>query len=329
MPTPLRHLILYLKLIWNHIVFWTIPTLQETYYTNLGHIYFELGKYRKAISKFDKSEKSHNNDKTFSKYNWFYLGRSYLNLGNYKNAIHYFNKYLALNPRDDFARYVIGTCYDALNEPELALQACQEALKNGADVIGLHIEVAKILKKMGRKDEALEHLRSAESKSADAYQKAIITSMILWVEDNLKEAIDTLKLAVPKIVRDPKNSKSIMKADIYLMLSRFQKEIKDTPGSLATLESAVSLYPKDAAIMNSLAFAYAEQEILLDKADRLITSALEYQPDNSYYLDTKGWILHKMRKSAEAEKVIQESLKLNPKSEETLKHLRLIQETVR
>lgn len=79
--------------------------------------------------------------------------------------------------------------------------------------------------------------------------------------------------------------------------------------------------------MNALAFAYAEQDILLDKADRLITCALGYQPYNSFFLDTKGWILHKMGKSVEAEKLVAESLELNPKSETPLDHMNSIQKT--
>ncbi len=329
MPTRLRYLILYLKLYWNHLVFWTIPTLQETHYANLGNIFFELGKYRKAISKFEKSESSHNNDKTFSKYNWYYLGRSYLNLGNYKNAVFYFNKYLMLNPRDDFALFIVGTCYDALNETEMALQACQEALRNGADAIGLHIETAKILKKMGRKDEALEHLHKAEAKCDDPTKKAIISSMCNWVKGNIDIAINILKSFISEMKRDTHDAETVSKADIYIMLSRFQKDIKDLSGSLTTLETAQSLYPKDPMIMNELAMDYAENEKYLNKAVGLITAALEHQPDNSYFLDTKGWILHKMGKSAEAEKVIQESLKLNPKSKETSEHLKVLQEAVR
>jgi tetratricopeptide (TPR) repeat protein len=285
--------------------------------------------YKKSISLFEKSENAHNNDKTFSKYNWYYIGLSYLNLGNYKKAAFYFNKYLTLMPRDNLALLIVGTCCEALHEPEIALQSCQKALENGADSIALHVEIAKILKKIDRKEEALEHLHKAEVKSTNVNQKAIIKSMICWVEDKLEEAINTLKQVISKTPHNSDNSKSLMKADIYLMLSGFQKEFNDTSGSLATLETAVTLYPDDPEIMNGLAFDYAEQEIKLDKADRLITSALEFQPENSFFLDTKGWILHKMGKSVEAEKVITESMKLNPKSKAILEHLNTIQRATR
>jgi hypothetical protein len=36
---------------------------------------------------------------------------------------------------------------------------------------------------------------------------------------------------------------------------------------------------------------YADQEIKLDEALPLIDKALVYQPENSIFMDTKGWIL--------------------------------------
>ncbi len=329
MFTRLRHLILYLKLYWNHLVFWTIPTLPETYYAKIGSIYFKLGRYKKAVSKFEKSESSHNNDKIFSKYNWYYLGRSYLYLGNYKNALFYLNKYLTLNPRDDFARFIVGASYDALNQPEMAVGALQEALKTADDHIELYLGIAKSLKDMGRNDEALEYLRRAETKFVDPTVKAILSSMCNWVEGNNEIAISILKNFIAGMNNAARASKTVSRADIYIMLSRVQKDTKDMSGALTTLETAHAQYPNDPMIMNDLAMAYAEHEKNLDNAERLIINALEHQPENSFYLDTKAWILHKMGKSVDAKRVIQESLKLNPECKETLEHLRSIQESIR
>jgi len=41
---------LYLKLIWNHIVFWSFPTPEEDYYLRIGTIYKNPPEYPAACS---------------------------------------------------------------------------------------------------------------------------------------------------------------------------------------------------------------------------------------------------------------------------------------
>jgi len=54
-----KRLYLYLRLLWNHTVFWTFPTPPESYYSQIGTIYYQKGNYSKAIALFLKSEESH------------------------------------------------------------------------------------------------------------------------------------------------------------------------------------------------------------------------------------------------------------------------------
>lgn len=101
---------LYLKLLWHHIVFYFYPTPEEYYYTNIGTIYYDLGKFNKAIEMLSKSEKAHNKEASFIKYNSYYLGHSYLNLGNHQKAGEHFKKYLTFNPEDLHAISIIKEC---------------------------------------------------------------------------------------------------------------------------------------------------------------------------------------------------------------------------
>jgi len=74
-------LILYLKIFWEHLVFWTFPTPEEDYYSRLGFLYFELGKFRKGISALLKSEEAHDRrELSLSKFNWFYVIGDAVNL---------------------------------------------------------------------------------------------------------------------------------------------------------------------------------------------------------------------------------------------------------
>jgi predicted Zn-dependent protease len=52
---------------------------------------------------------------------------------------------------------------------------------------------------------------------------------------------------------------------------------------------------------NYLGYMWAEKGINLDKAEKLLISALKAEPDNGAYLDSYGWILFQQKKYKEAE----------------------------
>ena len=69
---------------------------------------------------------------------------------------------------------------------------------------------------------------------------------------------------------------------------------------------------------------YVEQGVNLEKALSLINRALTYQPDNSLFLDTKGWTLFKLGEVEKAKRAIQKSLELNPDYKEAKVHYKAI-----
>jgi tetratricopeptide (TPR) repeat protein len=311
---------LYLKLVWNHIVFWGFPTPEEDYYLHLGTVYFYLGKYKKAISLFEKSQNAHHyQDASYSKYNCYYLGYSFLNIGNFKKAIEYFEKYLTFNNNDYEVLSYTGWCYLLLNRPSDSLRIYLQGAVLQGDSPYWDVECANILMRLNRKEQALRHLGLAETKTKDSEYIAIIKSLRSKINGNLDDAIKTIR----DLIRNNEahlNTFRLMKVDLYTMLSRFLRELGKTAEAIDILEKAFEDNSKDLWVINELAMEYADQEIKLDKALKLIDRAVIYQPENSIFIDTKGWILYKMGKKEEAKLEIEKSLALNPDCKDTQKH---------
>lgn len=315
---------LYLKLIWNHVVFWSFPTPEEDYYLRLGTIYFHLEKYRKAISLLEKSEKAHNyQDSTYSRYNCFYLGYCYLNLGNFKRTIECFERYLKFKKDPELLEY-ISSCYISINRPLNALETCLQGTKLEPDSSAWNIYCARILMELNRKDEALEHLKLAEEKVKDTHEKNIINSLEYKLEGHLGKAIETVKDMISGLDASLNTLMRQQKAHCYMIMKQYQREINDQQGVLDSLKQAFKNKPTDMWIINELAMEYADQEIMLDEALALANKALLYQPDNSIFMDTKGWILFKMGKIQEAKAEIGRSLSLNPENKDANEHYKLI-----
>lgn len=313
---------LYLKLIWYHAVFWSFPTLEETYYSQLATVYFYLHKYRKSISLYEKSEKSHNNqDGSYTKYNSIYLGYSYLNLGDFVKAFEWFEINRKYDKKNLEILAHLGWCYALTNQPQEALRIYSVGAELEPENPRWHAESAKVLIELKQNDEALKQIELAKPKAKDSIDKGLVEIIEHKLNRNNQGAIDTSM----KVISELKNNSSHADvADLYMSISEWQKEIGDKEGALTTLETALKDIPYDAWIKNHLAMEYADREIKLDLALRVIEEAIEYQPDNSLFIDTKGWVLYKMGKKEEARKEIEKSLKLNPDYKDTLEHYELI-----
>ncbi len=101
--------------------------------------------------------------------------------------------------------------------------------------------------------------------------------------------------------------------------------IYDQLDSLERVESlyrrAIELSDSAAVYLNNLAYAYAQRAVHLDKAQTLVTRALEQDPDNGSYLDTMGWVLYQLGKYDEAIDWLKRAAKAGPENAEVYEHL--------
>ncbi|MGM0666450.1 MAG: hypothetical protein ACQETA_03945 [Bacteroidota bacterium] len=75
---------------------------------------------------------------------------------------------------------------------------------------------------------------------------------------------------------------------------------------------ALSLQPGSSTRMNNLAYILIDNEIDIEEGLELAEKALEMEPGNYLYLDTKGWGLYKQGKYEEALESIERSWELKP-----------------
>ena len=313
--------VLYLRLIWNHIVFWSFPTPEEDYYLRLGTIYFYLEKYRKAISLLEKSEKAHNHQAAaYSKYNCFYLGYCYLNLGNFQKTIENFERHLRFEKNPELL-HCLSWLYMLINRPSDALETCLRGAKAEPASSSWHFECARILLELNRNDEASEHIKLAETKAKDDNERNMIEAIKYKYAGQTDKAINSLGNI---ILRNSPKLEPAQKADFYVLMARYQREMSDPAGVINSLKKAFENNPTDVWLTNELAMEYADQEIKLAEALAMMDKALKYQPDNSVFIDTKGWILFKMGRKEEARREIEKSLALNPDCKDTREHYKLM-----
>lgn len=315
----IQKLLLILKLLWQYIIFFMFPTPEEYFYVAIGDIYFKLGLYKKTISSLEKSEKArHSSERAYAKYNWYYLGYSYLYLGNHSKALYYFDKYLS-TANDSEIITLSGWCCIVLERWSDALTYYFKYLDHNPENPYLRIECAVAYWELKKKTEAMKQLEMAEKCSYSGNLKNIVESAKCYFNGNLEAGIELLEKVVSSESFNEYKGQYPAQADIYGFLVKLRREKGDRKGALLTLENAYSAYP-DEWFANDLALEYADHGIKLPKALQLINDTLQSQPENSCFLDTKGWILFKINRRREAREILEKSLQLNPNSKETRQH---------
>lgn len=111
MSSPLRKSFLYFQLLWHHLTYFTAVTEPERFHSNLGVTYCALGQFQRAIAHLEKSETlRHRDDRSFAKYNSYYLGFSYMNLDEWSKAVGHLEDYLRLKPDDEYVKECVSWC---------------------------------------------------------------------------------------------------------------------------------------------------------------------------------------------------------------------------
>jgi tetratricopeptide (TPR) repeat protein len=104
-------------------------------------------------------------------------------------------------------------------------------------------------------------------------------------------------------------------AMVYDVLKRYAE-------SDSLYEEALKLEdPKKDLVMNNYAYSLAERGEQLQRALEMATKAVEAQPDNASYLDTKGWVFFRLGRYREAETYITKAITKGEASATLYEHL--------
>jgi tetratricopeptide (TPR) repeat protein len=86
-------------------------------------------------------------------------------------------------------------------------------------------------------------------------------------------------------------------------------------------QESLKKHPDNALLLNNYSYSLAQRGIQLELALDLVTRALESEPNNGAYLDTKGWVYFKMGQYDLALEHIKKALDSREESAEVLEHL--------
>jgi tetratricopeptide (TPR) repeat protein len=206
-------------------------------------------------------------------------------LKDYPAAEDYMKRVLGLGYRDpEGVRYLLGQMAE---EQKLWPRAIEwyEGIQSGDHVMPARMRTANAIAKQGKLDEARAFLkRIATDHPEDEVQLTVAEAQILRDANRHRDAFSLLSEALGKQPDQPD-----LLYDLALTAEKLERfDLLETH-----LRKLIEVKPDHAHAYNALGYSFAERNLRLPEARKLIEKALELSPEDYFIIDSLGWVLYR------------------------------------
>jgi tetratricopeptide (TPR) repeat protein len=213
------------------------------------------------------------------------VGLLALQLKDYSTAESSLKRLLELGYRNpDSLRFTLGQAAEEQKKWDEALR-WYASVEDGEQALAAKLRIAQVMAKQGRLPEAREYLHALEASGPDRAQVEITEAQLLRDANRYDDAFALLGKALkaqpdqPELLYD--QAITAEKLGRYDVLE-------------ANLRKLIRIKPDYAHAYNALGYSFADRNMRLPEARKLIEHALTLSPDDAYIIDSMGWVLYRM-----------------------------------
>lgn len=174
------------------------------------------------------------------------------------------------------------------------------------------VGVASVLFDRGDVQQAIDILEEAKKYVPNEYRIYFLLGISYQRQHQNIEAVQALERAIRM------NETSV---DAIGSLAMVYNEMKRYEESDSLYERALKLDPDNHLILNNYGYSLSERGLQLQRALEMSKRAVDQQPTNQSYLDTKGWIYYQLGQYKDAEQLILKAIELGSTSPVLHEHL--------
>jgi tetratricopeptide (TPR) repeat protein len=208
--------------------------------------------------------------------------------------------------------YLLGICYDELNQPNKALEQLEKVSPESRFYENAVIAAAFIFQKIGNVQAGIDYLQAAVDQQRQSPELLFYLGSFYEERDDMPAAATTYEAGLSA---DPKSGR------IKFRLAVVYDKLQRRDDSIALMSQVVKDEPQNASALNYLGYTYADMGIELDRAEELIKAALKIKPEDGYIVDSLGWVYFKQGKFELAQNVLKRAAELVPDDPVILEHL--------
>jgi tetratricopeptide (TPR) repeat protein len=211
-----------------------------------------------------------------------------LQLKDYDSAERYLKGLLNSPYRDkDGVRLYLGQVAEDRKDLAGALKWYGE-VGEGEQYVQAQIRYAQVLAKQGKLADARARLQQAAAKSTDQrVQLVLAEAQLLRDAGQPKAAFDLVGQALDRVPNNP---------DLLYDYAMLAEKIERVDILESSLRKLIEIRPEHAHAYNALGYSLADRNQRLPEAQELIEKALKLAPDDSFIIDSMGWVLYRRGK---------------------------------
>lgn len=184
---------------------------------------------------------------------------------------------------------------DRRNQPAEALRWLDKADPKH-EKLAVQSQRARLLASQGKLAEARSSLRKLpEAEARDAILKIQTEAQLLRELKQWREAWSVLEQGAQRFPEDP---------DLLYDQALVAEKLKRFEEMEQLLRKVIALAPDNAGAYNALGYSFAERNINLPEARKLIEQALALRPGDPYIVDSLGWVAFREGKLDEARQLL-------------------------
>jgi len=196
-----------------------------------------------------------------------------------------FQRLLMAGPREAArARFALGQLAEERRDWGRALE-WYGSIDGGEQAFSARLRTASVLARQGKVEEGRALLRAIEAAENERITLLLAEAQLLREAARHREAFDLLDEALRKQPEQPEllydQALTAEKLDRLDVLER-------------NLRKLIQIRPDHAHAYNALGYTLADRNLRLEEARALIERALELAPDDSFIIDSMGWVLYRM-----------------------------------
>lgn len=236
----------------------------------------------------------------------------YLDQRRYSDTILILEDMLKGAPESSDLNHIAGLSFFALKNEDMALSHFLKVKSDSRFYSDAAVHVSLIYQSKGKLKEAIIFIRDVIEREPDNSEFLFYLGLF---HEELEEYENAEKALLKAVEIDQDDSR------LYFRLGVVYDKWGKKEKTLEQMKTVIRIDPKNANALNYLGYTYAEMGENLEEAEKLITEALKYKPDDGYITDSLGWVYFKKGLYDKALEVLKKAASLVPEDPVILEHL--------
>jgi tetratricopeptide (TPR) repeat protein len=283
----------------------------DSYFINrILELFYKQEKYDQLVQFLEKFLAENRGEPHF----YLILADALYNKKDLNRALEMLHKYAdsVQNQKDNSYYNIMARIYLDQKKDSLALNILDEGIRLYPKSLQLVLLKGFTLANLKQYQEAVTFLQKHEPKFAHSVPLLTLHAQILFEQNKREEMLPIVNQILKK---DSTNHFALSFLTSYYM-DKGENQKCDSLFSLA-----ISFYPDDPLLLNNYAYFLSLQGKRLEEALQMVKKALQKDPKNPAYLDTRGWIYYQLGKYEEALHNILEASRYGQNDPDILEHL--------